>query len=346
MLFGLIMYISIFKAEVGGKLRPRSQLAPPTFTYRYGYSFILYVSGFLTTELAGTSAIFLFIYSYQNEWYRQYLKYQRHASRQQYYTRKYPTPHNAEFYHLNSHSVLYPCRRHPQAYINTTSTIANYPQIVPPPPAPALLSSFRRYSPPVVSQRRYFFNKESSKTSSTSKDQSTQQSTPASPTACSVHRNLSNSLKDVSYDFPPYPPPPPATISYPPKLDFNFLEGHRTFSRDTLLADISVQGSNNIMMDDFSSPSIQSEFVTFDLDDPNHLNKKMVSNNQAILTLSPTLLQQRLNHHPHHSVVVPASLLPNQTSIGQQTDCNVNSNTRPIIRSEFSIDTLRRTTPV
>lgn len=33
----------------------------PPFVYRYGYSFLLYVSGFITTEFAGTSAIFLHI---------------------------------------------------------------------------------------------------------------------------------------------------------------------------------------------------------------------------------------------------------------------------------------------
>lgn len=37
MLIGLVMYISVFKAEVGSKLRPRSQLQPPIFTFRYGY---------------------------------------------------------------------------------------------------------------------------------------------------------------------------------------------------------------------------------------------------------------------------------------------------------------------
>jgi hypothetical protein len=33
----------------------------PPFVYRYGYSFLLYVSGFITTEFAGTTAIFLHI---------------------------------------------------------------------------------------------------------------------------------------------------------------------------------------------------------------------------------------------------------------------------------------------
>lgn len=68
MLIGLVMYISIFKAEVGGKLRPTSQLQPAVFTYHYGYSFILYVSGFVSTEISGTCAVFLYIYWHQKDW--------------------------------------------------------------------------------------------------------------------------------------------------------------------------------------------------------------------------------------------------------------------------------------
>lgn len=39
----------------------------PPFTYRYGFSFLLYVSGFITTEVAGTYAIFLYISWHQKE---------------------------------------------------------------------------------------------------------------------------------------------------------------------------------------------------------------------------------------------------------------------------------------
>lgn len=39
----------------------------PPFTYRYGFSFLLYVSGFITTEIAGTYAIFLYISWHQRE---------------------------------------------------------------------------------------------------------------------------------------------------------------------------------------------------------------------------------------------------------------------------------------
>ncbi|XP_076621166.1 stargazin related protein STG-1 isoform X3 [Colletes latitarsis] len=67
MLVGMVMYISVFKAEVGSKLRPRSSFEGPPFTYRYGFSFLLYVSGFITTEVAGTYAIFLYISWHQRE---------------------------------------------------------------------------------------------------------------------------------------------------------------------------------------------------------------------------------------------------------------------------------------
>lgn len=62
MLLGLIVYISVFKAEVGSKLRPQSQIRPPLFEYQYGYSFLLYASGLSLVNLTGTGCIFLFIY--------------------------------------------------------------------------------------------------------------------------------------------------------------------------------------------------------------------------------------------------------------------------------------------
>lgn len=61
MLIGLIMYISIFKAEIGSKLRPKSPLQPPLFTFTYGQSFFLYVIGFISTEIVGVLNVFLFI---------------------------------------------------------------------------------------------------------------------------------------------------------------------------------------------------------------------------------------------------------------------------------------------
>lgn len=61
MLIGLIMYISIFKAEIGSKLRSRYPHQPPMFEFTYGESFFLYVIGFISTEFVGVLNVFLFI---------------------------------------------------------------------------------------------------------------------------------------------------------------------------------------------------------------------------------------------------------------------------------------------
>lgn len=58
MLIGIIMYISLFKSEVGSKLRPRSMFQPPLFAYKYGHSFILFVVGCISAEIVGTLNFF------------------------------------------------------------------------------------------------------------------------------------------------------------------------------------------------------------------------------------------------------------------------------------------------
>lgn len=55
------MYISLFKSEIGSKLRPKSVFQPPLFTYKYGHSFILFVIGCISAEIVGTLNFFLFI---------------------------------------------------------------------------------------------------------------------------------------------------------------------------------------------------------------------------------------------------------------------------------------------
>ncbi|CAH0564273.1 unnamed protein product [Brassicogethes aeneus] len=115
MLFGLIMYISIFKAEIGGKLKPRSQLEPPVFIYSYGYSFLLYVVGLVSTKIAGICAIFLFIRKMQYDWARRYYEDLRKGN-------STPILSNNCANHYDS-TMYYPCRRHPQAYINSNSAI-------------------------------------------------------------------------------------------------------------------------------------------------------------------------------------------------------------------------------
>lgn len=51
LLLGLVVYVSVFTAEIGSKLRPSSTLQPALFTYTYGYSFHLVVTGFLAGEV-------------------------------------------------------------------------------------------------------------------------------------------------------------------------------------------------------------------------------------------------------------------------------------------------------
>lgn len=79
---GLIIYISTFKAEVKDKLQPQSTLQGPLFYYSYGFSFLMAVSAFMTSELAGTLAIFLYIYWHRVDWNkkeerRQYTEFMR-----------------------------------------------------------------------------------------------------------------------------------------------------------------------------------------------------------------------------------------------------------------------------
>ena len=52
LLLGLVVYVSVFTAEIGSKLRPSSSLQPPMFTYTYGYSFHLVVTGFLLAKVS------------------------------------------------------------------------------------------------------------------------------------------------------------------------------------------------------------------------------------------------------------------------------------------------------
>uniref|UniRef100_A0ABM2B8V5 Voltage-dependent calcium channel gamma-5 subunit n=1 Tax=Anopheles coluzzii TaxID=1518534 RepID=A0ABM2B8V5_ANOCL len=68
MLIGLIMYISILKAEIGSKLRPRSSLQAPQFSFRYGQSFLLYVFGFIITELSGILNVLIYSNVQQDEY--------------------------------------------------------------------------------------------------------------------------------------------------------------------------------------------------------------------------------------------------------------------------------------
>ncbi|XP_046411125.1 stargazin related protein STG-1 isoform X1 [Neodiprion pinetum] len=131
MLVGMVMYISVFKAEVGSKLRTRSSFQGPQFTYRYGFSFLLYVSGFITTEVAGTSAIFLYISWHQQEWIRK-------DSRRKNYGGVYQLEHHMHqqnhVNHQNHGSFL--CERHQKRYFfGRDSVDVDFDEFLPPPPS-------------------------------------------------------------------------------------------------------------------------------------------------------------------------------------------------------------------
>lgn len=232
MLFGLIMYISIFKSEIGSKLRPRSHLHPPAFDYAYGYSFLLYVTGIIAAKLTGVSCVFLFIYRVQYKWRRKQLEEFKRGERQQ-------LPAN-NFNHQVDPTMFYPCRRHPQAYVNSNSAVH-----FPPSPAGA-------------GPKRFYFRKE-----------------PFQESPCTVHRNRShsNSLKDVSsfYDFPP-----PPTISYQFAEHFSKNE-LRNFHIPRDVTSNTVSTTADLACDEFVNepfdeypPNVQHEreFVTFNLDQP------------------------------------------------------------------------------
>ncbi|XP_063223483.1 uncharacterized protein LOC134531644 isoform X2 [Bacillus rossius redtenbacheri] len=251
MLIGLVMYISIFKAEIGSKLRPRSQLQPPLFTYRYGFSFLLVVSGFMSTEVAGTCAIFLYIYWHQLEWGRQ----GRH---------KIP----ASCVLLDQHASYPPaCRRHP------------------PPPAPTFRPCMHA-SPSL--HRRYYLERAGDAVSVDSSPCPARSHLPIAAVAGSLcDISLSSSL----YHLPPagaacphyYPrlaaeelcglPPALGSPARPPCRHGSAVSFPRDATTNTVstTADINSCGGEGALDDEDGeySPSLQheNEFVTFDMDD-------------------------------------------------------------------------------
>ncbi|XP_042863661.1 uncharacterized protein LOC122247993 [Penaeus japonicus] len=68
MMLGIVIYIATLKGEVAEKLRPKSTFQEPLFVYAYGWSFLLIIAGFISTEVAGITAIFLYIYWHKRDW--------------------------------------------------------------------------------------------------------------------------------------------------------------------------------------------------------------------------------------------------------------------------------------
>ncbi|CAH1129162.1 unnamed protein product [Ceutorhynchus assimilis] len=232
MLLGLIVYISVFKSEVGSKLRPQSQIRPPLFEYEYGYSLLLYIVALFSTKLSGVGCVFLFMYRVQYHWKRKEYDELRKGNR----------PHSiANLQRIMDSStpvaVEYPCRRHPYYYINSNSTMTF-------PKSPAR----NRYPPPP-------------------KEASHHHESP-----CTLHRSRFHqstpSLKDVSTSFYNFPPPP--TISY--QFDEHFsnrapLSRDVTVNTVSTTADVNLDDLPEPYFDEYS-PNLQHEFVAFDLDEP------------------------------------------------------------------------------
>ncbi|XP_063995056.1 uncharacterized protein Stg1 [Diachasmimorpha longicaudata] len=132
MLVGMIMYISVFKAEVGSKLRPKSSFQGPPFTYRYGFSFLLYVSGFITTEVAGTSAIFLYISWHQRD-------FNRREAKQKSCDNVYHVANHVRHPNLHPHHAhgSFLCERHQKRYFFSRDSVdqLDFDEFLPPPPS-------------------------------------------------------------------------------------------------------------------------------------------------------------------------------------------------------------------
>ncbi|XP_074040941.1 stargazin-like protein [Leptinotarsa decemlineata] len=114
MLCGLVMYIAVFKSEVAGKLRPKSQLQPAAFEYIYGYSFIIYLIGLVFTKLSGISCVFLYIYRTQYKSRRKQLDYMKKSSM---------SLPEGSFSDTRGSSMLFPCERHPESSVNFNSAL-------------------------------------------------------------------------------------------------------------------------------------------------------------------------------------------------------------------------------
>ncbi|XP_050298384.1 voltage-dependent calcium channel gamma-4 subunit [Anthonomus grandis grandis] len=232
MLLGLIVYIALFKAEVGSKLRSVSAIRPPLFEYTYGYSFFLYIVGLIATNFAGLGCIFLFMYRVQYHWKRKYFDELRKGNRA-------PSITNLPRIVDPPLPVEYPCRRHPYYYVNSNSTLT-FPRSparnrIPLPPKDT--SATVRESPCSLHRMRFH------------------QSTP--------------SLKDVATSFYDFPPPP--TISYQFDEHFSnrdrAMSRDVTLNTVSTTADVNLDDLPEPYFDEYS-PSLPHEFVTFDLDEP------------------------------------------------------------------------------
>ncbi|KAL1497888.1 hypothetical protein ABEB36_008774 [Hypothenemus hampei] len=233
MLLGLIVYISVFKAEVGSKLRPQSQIRPPLLEYEYGYSFLFYIIGLLFTKLSGVGCVFLFMYRVRYHWKRKEYDELKKGKRP-------PSLTNLHRIMEPPLPVEYPCRRHPYYYVNSNSTVT-FPRspgrnMYPLPPKEIVHES------------------------------------PCSLHRSRFHQSTA-SLKDVSTSFYDFPPPPPTiSYKFDEHFTNRDRVLSRDVTMNTVntmstTADVNLDDLPEPYFDEYS-PSLPQEFVTFDLDQP------------------------------------------------------------------------------
>ncbi|XP_024081278.1 uncharacterized protein LOC106673530 [Cimex lectularius] len=238
MLIGLVMYISIFKAEIGGKLRPRSQLQPPQFTFEYGYSFLLYVSGFMSIETAGTCAVFLYIYWHQRDWGKKTLE----MTMMNHHHRKLSSSSALlPDQHIYSSGILYPCRRHPQY---SQPIMGNH------------ITHVDRASPAHHQRRLYLEQGDSEE----SPPQTPRQVGGSCVGVCLVPHN--QKVSNVSSTYYAYPD----DAYHPSELDAEMPPRPWDLPRDLTNHTVSTTADIN-SCEDIGDFSPHPEFVTFDLDE-------------------------------------------------------------------------------
>ncbi|BET02831.1 PMP-22/EMP/MP20/Claudin family [Nesidiocoris tenuis] len=249
MLIGMVMYISVFKAEIGSKLRPRSQVQPPLFTFEYGYSFLLYVSGFVSIETAGTCAVFLYIYWHQNDWGRKTLEMTMMNGHRKLSSSDVLLPDQ----HIYSSGVLYPCRRHPQY---SQPIIGNH------------IAHVDRASPAQLQRRLYLEQAESED----SQPPTPRQSSSSCVGVCLAPHDAHQRVSSVSSTYYSYP----EDAYVPADLELNdhmvrpwdlVREYPRDLPRDLTNHTVSTTADVNSSDELSPQPAMAQDFVSFDLDE-------------------------------------------------------------------------------
>jgi hypothetical protein len=308
MLIGLVMYISVFKAEIGYKLREPSINVPPVLTYRYGYSFILYVSGFITIEIAGISAVFLFIYWYQKDWLTK-------LSEKHFSSDKYSPGSESNISYTNlEQSTVYPCKKHPQAYtLQRTQPIGAACE--------PSTSNSNNYGSTFKTQPRYYYDNKT----------------------CSLHSKKnttsSASLRDVSastssYEFPPPPPQLQQNTStfHPYNTMYKYNDSSSFMSHGSGSTRSMHLVGANMLPRDATTNTISTTVDVMNACEEFGFNEGCVTEEFTVSS----------NQREHEFVTFD---LERPLELRSSISANLTSNAT-VNRKESATDTLRRTTPV